>query len=113
MVFMEATATQDPNINFYGKDVTIETWYVESARYDNRRLAAWIRKHDRWMAAVADGRFQSGEVSVRSMPSKASTHRAYSDAAYVMRHVPLGVARPNNVDGLRAVVAAFDARYGR
>lgn len=104
---MEATAT--PTLSLSVR--------IELARTSKRELAAWIRKIDRWHAAV-DAHINDGAPypSIRRMPSKNSKHRAYGSAGHVLRCLPEltdAPSHPSTVDELRLVVAAFERRYGK
>jgi hypothetical protein len=73
--------------------------------YSEKKLAAWIRKFDRWMKAVED--YQSGartDLPIRTMPSKNSKHVAYGYGHQISRAYGLDI-HPMNVDDLRLIVA--------
>lgn len=88
---------------------------VEIARHSLTDLRRWLARWDRWMRAC--DLLAAGDDSAwrrQRPPSKDSKHRAYGAAGHIMRCLPdLAVERPSTVDGLRAVVAAFEGRYGR
>lgn len=79
--------------------------------YAMKRLAAFIRKFDRWMEICEEAK--NGDYSRydprRRMPSKNAKHQAYGDAAYLMNNLKLNVPQPQTVDGLRVVLAAARA----
>lgn len=78
-------------------------------------LSRWVRRIRREQTIIASGGFP------KRMASKDSKHRAYGDAARIIRTLRLDVPRPASVDNLEHVLAAaarwtpeqYDAAQGQ
>lgn len=86
-------------------------WTLGSVAHEAKLLANWIRRIDRWHAYCALPAAERDTVKAPGMPSKNSKHQAYGRASHIIRMMEArgGVelpARPENLDGLRLVVAA-------
>ncbi len=85
-----------------------------------KRLSAWTRRADRWDAAcdalTADRDnpvvLAAWMKAQRSMPSKNSKYRAYADADWLVRYLPLDMPRPETRDDLKAIERAARAKLG-